>query len=66
MQHGSRAQMTLTLGALLGQNMTAMRFISLEATGGLFEPFGSTTIGFDFRHFSLLLMDEYKQPRQCR
>ena len=46
--------------------MTAMRFVSLETTGGFLEPLGSTTIGFDLRHFSLLLMDEYEQPRQCR
>ena len=57
MQHGSSTQMALPLGALLGQNMTAMRFVSLETTGGFLEPLGSATIGFDLRHFSLLLVD---------
>lgn len=43
--------MTLTLGALLGQYMTAMRLVSLEAASSFLEPLGCTSIGLYLWHF---------------
>jgi hypothetical protein len=45
------AQVTLTLGALFGQDMATERFTMLKTVRSLFEALGSATLGFDFWHF---------------
>jgi hypothetical protein len=45
------AELTLTLGALLGQDMTGEGLLVLEAGGGFLEPLGGSAFGFHFRHF---------------
>src|SRR5690606_40739634 len=45
------AQLTLTLRALLGQDMTGEGLLVLEASGGFLEPLGSSALGFHLRHF---------------
>jgi hypothetical protein len=45
------AELTLSLRALLGQDMAQMRLAALESTIGFrAESLGSTAIGFEFRH----------------
>src|SRR5690606_35755087 len=43
--------LTLTLRALLGQDMTGEGLLVLEASGGFLEPLGSSALGFHLRHF---------------
>jgi hypothetical protein len=45
------AELTLTLGALLGQDMTGEGLFVLEAGGGFLEPLGGSAFRFHFRHF---------------
>jgi len=45
------AELTLTLGALLGQDMTGEGLLVLEASGGFLEPLGGSAFGFHLRHF---------------
>jgi hypothetical protein len=46
------SQLTLTLGSLLGQDVTPERLAMLIATfTGFFKPLGRTTTGFHFGHF---------------
>lgn len=45
------AELTLTLGALLGQDMTGEGLLVLEASGGFLEPFRGSAFGFHLRHF---------------
>jgi hypothetical protein len=46
------SQLTLTLGSLLGQDVTPERLAMLIATfAGFFKPLGRTTTGFHFGHF---------------
>jgi hypothetical protein len=45
------AELTLTLGALLGQDMTGEGLLVLEAGGGFLEPLGGSAFGFHLRHF---------------
>jgi len=45
------AQLTLTLRALLGQDVAGEGLLVLEASGGLLEPLGSSALGFHLRHF---------------
>jgi hypothetical protein len=53
MQMVRRAQVTLTLGAFLGQDMTAMGLTALDRTGGFeFETLCSAPVGFDFGHYA--------------
>lgn len=53
MNHRTAAQLTLTLGTLLGQNMTQMRLRSFElARRSSLEALGSASIGFHFRHYN--------------
>jgi hypothetical protein len=65
--------MTLTLGALLRQDMTTMGLGPLEVAGtALAKALRGTTIGFDLWHFrSPLVVQPWagglliQQPRQC-
>jgi hypothetical protein len=43
--------MTLTLGALFGQDVTTERTTVFEAVRGLLEALGCAALSFDFRHF---------------
>ena len=48
-------QRAFPFGCFLGQDMIAVRFAEDKFTGsGSFKPFGSSTIGFNFRHGSSL------------
>jgi hypothetical protein len=44
-------QLTLTLRALLGQDVTGEGLLVLEASGGFLEPLGGSAFGFHLRHF---------------
>jgi hypothetical protein len=56
MQGVRAAQLALPLSALLGQNMTAMRMVALEAAGrGFLETFRRAAIGFQLWHCALQL-----------
>jgi len=44
------AQVTLTLGTLLRQNMSSVGLAVLVAFSGFLEPFSRTTVGFHFWH----------------
>jgi hypothetical protein len=44
-------ELTLTLGTLLGQDMTGEGLLVLEASGGFLEPLGGSAFGFHFGHF---------------
>jgi hypothetical protein len=48
------AQMTLTLGTLLGQDMVPEGLTVLVTFGGSLEPLGRTTTGFHFWHRLIL------------
>ncbi len=51
MQHGRTAQLALTLGAFLGQNVATMGSVALEAAGsGLLESLSRATITLNLRH----------------
>jgi len=50
MYHGHWAQLTNTLGRLLGQNVTFEGLFSLETVSGFFEALVSATISLDLRH----------------
>jgi hypothetical protein len=43
--------MTLTLCALLGQDMTTMRLSAFDAIASTLKTLGGTSITFEFRHF---------------
>ena len=45
------AELTLTLGALLCQDMTGEGLLVLEAGGGFLEPLGGSAFGFHLGHF---------------
>jgi len=65
MEQGRRTQVTLTLGALLGQDVTTMRLVAFEAPSSLFEPFGSATVGLYLWHFFLLFQAVYDDQGKC-
>jgi hypothetical protein len=46
------AKLTLTLGALLGQDVTTERLLVLEAISSSFETFGRTADRFNLWHFT--------------
>ena len=55
MQGIGLTQVTFPLGALFGQDMTAMRVVTFETTGsGALEPFGGPAIGLHFGHLDIL------------
>jgi hypothetical protein len=64
LMHGrSRAQMTFALGAFLGQDVALMGLASLDAARcGHPEAFGRSAVGFQLGHFTLLYLDDYKNP----
>ena len=54
MNHGLTAQMSLSLGAFLGQDMAQMALLALEAAPtSTFEAFGRSTITFHLWHSEL-------------
>lgn len=53
MNQEAATQVTLTLGALFGQDVAAESFTVFKAVGSLLEALGSAALSFDFRHFVL-------------
>jgi hypothetical protein len=63
----SRAQLALSLGGLLGQDMAPVRGIAFEsASGGAGEALGCTTVRLNFGHFVISLTSEYAMSDQPR
>jgi hypothetical protein len=60
---GGGAQMALPLGAFLGQDVTLVGLAPFDAAGcGHPEALGRPAVGFQLGHFSLLYLDDYKNP----
>ena len=56
--HSTLAQVALALSGFTGQDVTCKSVAAFDAAGsGLSEPLGSATIGLDFRHAFLLLLN---------
>lgn len=67
MQGGGIAQLPLSLGTLLGQNVTSVRMTALEtARRRTLEAFRRAAVGFQFRHLNLLINSRFFLFRRKR